>query len=274
MENDYFAIKALSNSLLKELADSPARFKAIWDGDLKWDETDAMRLGSGAHMIALEPDRFASEYAILEGPINKSTGKPYGTDTQAFSKWLAEAKQAETRKILIASEYAQCKAIAEAFHAHGTIQELMATSGKVFEQTYMMRYLYSDGEVIDVKMKPDCVCVEAGKVIDLKTTDDPSPDAFGHKAGKLGYYRQGAIYAEGLEAYYGKPFEFLIGAVRKEPPYETAVYRIRSEDMDQGRDEFDELMRQYREMRDSGVFRSYWQDDVQELDCKLWRKKK
>lgn len=273
METDYYKIKALSNSLLKELADSPARFKGIWDGDITWEETDAMRLGSGAHMLALEPERFESEYVVLEGLINKSTQKPYGRGTKAFDGWLAEVKQTETRKVLIASEYQDCKAMAEAFHAHDKIQELMQSSGKVFEQFWEMSYDFGEGVKIPFKFKPDCVCLDLGVVIDLKTTDDPSPDAFGYKAGKLGYYRQAAIYAEGLEGYYGRPFEFLIGAVRKEKPYESAVYKIKEADLQQGRDEFEALIGQYKDMKDSGVFRSYWQDGVHELDCKLWRKR-
>jgi hypothetical protein len=271
--SDYFAIKALSNSLLGILKDRPAKFKAIWDGQLAWEETDAMRLGSGAHMIALEPDRFATEYAILEGPINESTQAPYGTSTKTFERWLAEVKKTEDRKILTKREYEQCKAIAEAFHAHDKIQELMQTSGKIFEQFWTTKWVDGEDEIV-VKFKPDCVCLDAGVVIDLKTTVDPSPDAFGYKAGELGYYRQAAIYSQGLEAYYGKPFEFLIGAVCKEPPYEVAVYRLRPDDLKKGFDEFKALMVQYRTMRDAGVFRSYWQDDVQELDCKLWRKKR
>jgi hypothetical protein len=53
-------------------------------------ETPAMLLGRATHCRILEGcDAFRGQFA-LGGPINKSTGKPYGKDTQAFRGWCAE----------------------------------------------------------------------------------------------------------------------------------------------------------------------------------------
>ena len=100
---DYHSIDALSNSSLSVLYGNgkgdPAGFHARFIAKtLKTEETDAMRLGSAVHMLALEPERFDSQYAIVEGPINPSTGNPYGRDAKKFQVWLDQEMMQQTRK--------------------------------------------------------------------------------------------------------------------------------------------------------------------------------
>jgi exodeoxyribonuclease VIII len=61
-------------------------------------------------------------------------------------------------------------------------------------------------------------------VLDLKSTDDASPDAFARSVYTYGYHRQDALYRAGFAAC-GETLEhFAIIAVEKEPPYACAVY--------------------------------------------------
>lgn len=48
-----------------------------------------LQVGRLAHMMVLEPDRFAQQ-VVDEGPIHEKTGRPFGRDTQAFARWQAE----------------------------------------------------------------------------------------------------------------------------------------------------------------------------------------
>jgi hypothetical protein len=49
-------------------------------------DSPAFQVGRLAHMMILEPDRFA-EQVVTQGPINDKTGKPFGRETKAFQEW-------------------------------------------------------------------------------------------------------------------------------------------------------------------------------------------
>ncbi len=52
-------------------------------------ETAAMRFGTATHSKILEPDKFLTDYSVLELPINEKTGKEYGSDTKKAKEYIA-----------------------------------------------------------------------------------------------------------------------------------------------------------------------------------------
>ena len=161
MTTDYQSIKALSNSSLSVLKRSPAEFYARFIADpptMQSEETDAMRLGSAVHMLALEPERFDEQYWISTGPINASTGKPYGRDTKKFADWLAEVEANDKRKLILQDEYVESIQVGIAFQSHETIRAIMvASTEKIYEQGYELTYVVEGEDPIRLKCKPDCV---------------------------------------------------------------------------------------------------------------------
>jgi len=144
---DYHSIDALSNSSLSVLYGNgkgdPAGFHARFIAKtLRHEETDAMRLGSAVHMLALEPERFASEYFVTEGPINPATKKPYGRGTIAYKDWLDSLAIEPNRKVIIEEDWCESLEIAKAFQSHPNIVSIMASkTEKVFERGYEMQFL-------------------------------------------------------------------------------------------------------------------------------------
>ncbi len=272
---DYHSIDALSNSSLSVLKRSPTEFHARFIAKtMKQEETDAMRLGSAVHMLALEPERFDSECAIVEGPINPSTGKPYARDTKKFQVWLDQEMMQQTRKVLLASEFAESIEIAKAFQSHPDIVSIMsAKTEKVFERGYEMAYLVDSQDPIRIKCKPDCVIPSEGLIIDLKTTSDPHPDAWRWSAEEYGYHRQAAIYLQAMEAYYGKPFRFLFGVVRSKAPYEVGVYELDEESIHRGWAQVESLIAEYAQRKREDNWRSDWQVGIHTLNVPERRKR-
>lgn len=264
MTTDYHSIPALSNSSLSVLKRSPAEFYARFIAKtMKQEETDAMRLGSAVHMLALEPERFDSEYRIESGPINPSTGKPYGRDTKKFEAWLAEVQANDKRKLILQDEFSESIEIAKAFQSHPTIAAIMvASTEKIYEQGYELSYIIEGEDPIRLKCKPDCVIPSEGLIVDLKTTSDPSPDAWKWSAEDYGYHRQAAIYLQAMEARYGKPFRFLFGVVRSKPPYEVGVYELCEDSISRGWSEVTNLIAEYKQRSATGDWLSDWQKGI------------
>jgi hypothetical protein len=73
-------------------------------------------------------------------------------------------------------------------------------------------------------------------VVDIKTTDDASPDAFGKSAANYGYDVGSAWYSDVLEAHYGRaPEHFVFIAVEKPEPHAIGIYFVEPEVMAAGR---------------------------------------
>ena len=274
--SNYHEIKALSNSSLSVLKRSPTEFyKRFITGETKGQESDAMLIGSAVHMLALEPERFDAEYVVLDGPINKSKKPPgpYGRDTNAFRDWLALEMKQQTRKVLVREEFAESLAIAKAFQAHPEIMAIMASRAeKLFESEYSMEYEIGDDKV-EMKCKIDFVCPSERLIIDLKTTSDPSPYAWGWSAEDFGYHRQAAIYTDAMEAKYGGDFRFLFGVVRSKEPYEAAVYELDAESINRGSEEYSALIEEYIYRKANNDWLSEWQRGVFSINVPTRRRK-
>jgi exodeoxyribonuclease VIII len=269
---DYYKINALSNSSLSVLKKSPQEFyQRFVTGEDKSEETDAMRLGSAVHMLALEPERFDAEYVVLDGPINPRTQEPFGRETKAFDTWRKEAEANETRKIIIRDDFANAIAIAQSFHSHEIIQGLMSVDGKEFEKSLLLTYQFSDGTSEQVKCKPDCIIPAESIIVDLKTSSDPRPEEFQWSALRYGYYRQAAIYLDACEVFWGREFRFLFGVVNSKKPHECGVFELTPGDIQRGRDEYHELIEEYSRRKISNNWRSDWQIGIHSLS--LPRKK-
>lgn len=274
---DYHSIPALSNSSLSVLKRSPAEFYARFVADpptMTQEETDAMRLGSAVHMLALEPERFDSEYLVTQGPINPTTKKPYGRDTNKFADWFHSLAIEPNRKVLIEEDFSESLKIAKAFQGHDEILRIMASDcEKIYERGFELSYVAPGKDPIRLKCKPDCVIPSEGLIIDLKTTSDPNPDSWKWSAEDYGYHRQAAIYIEAMQGFYGRTFSFIFGVVRSKAPYEVGVYELDEPSIERGWSEVVALIEEYRLRKQSGDWRADWQIGVKSVSVPERRKR-
>jgi len=141
----------------------------------------------------------------------------------------------------------------------------------LFTGSYREVELSLFGEMYDVliKARPDAVFVDAGVIVDWKTTQDASKPGFSKSVSQFGYWMQPVWYKELVEAYFGKPFRFLFVAVEKEAPFNVAVYELGPKYDEIAGVEMRQAVAMWRNSERTGKWTAY-PESVQTLDAPDW----
>lgn len=172
--------------------------------------TPALVLGSAVHSIILEPDLFATEYVANPGIERRSNaGKA------EYAAFVAENKG---KTILDDDQMQTCLAIRDAVHAHPVAAGLLR-GGQAEQSFYAIDA--ETGELI--KCRTDYLAGDL--IVDVKTTEDASPNGFGKSAANFRYPVQVAWYRHVMESAFGEaPPHWVFLAVEKKPPYALGIY--------------------------------------------------
>lgn len=110
--------------------------------------------------------------------------------------------------------------------------------------------------------------------IDLKTTEDASPEGFARSIAKFRYDVQAAFYLDGIAAATGqRPKNFVFIAVEKKPPYAVGVYVLDAETLEIGRGLYREDLAAYTECAKSDLWPGYG-DKIQTINLPAWHANK
>jgi hypothetical protein len=227
---EYVAIDAMNISRLKELKRSPQHYQ--WA--LTHPKTsDAMTLGIATHVATLEPERFVREFAVWTNRTDSGRMSP-----RTGSKWQAFLDENEGATILTETEADTALGIAAAVRANA-LARLYLESG---EPEVTLEWMVGERPA---KGRIDWITRVAGApvLVGLKTTRDCRPYLFGSQAAKLGYHLQWAWYHDGWQAIKGAPARMVEIVVESEPPHAVAVYAISSDVIEQGREEYQGLLK-------------------------------
>lgn len=216
-------------SVLKHMGKSPAHYlHALLNKD---EDTDAKLRGRAVHMNVFEPERFRSTFVLWE---DRRAGK----DWEKFERKHRE----EGREVLTTGMHEAAVAIAGAVRSHPMLSKYL-TGGRG-EQTLLWTHDFPaigalEGYSVRCKGRLDFIS-HAGPIVDLKTTDDASPEAFWWSARRYKYFAQGAWYRDGLRLALGEsaPRPYVIAAVEAKPPYVCQVYRVSETDLEEGREQY------------------------------------
>lgn len=247
---DYDAIEAVNYSTLKHMAKSPLHYQHALNS--KRAETKPMALGTAAHIAVLEPERFASEYAIFAG--KRRAGKVW----EAFE---AEAV-ASGKKVLKESELDEALAIRDAVRA-----DAVASSYLIGGHVEVTLVWIDEETGVLCKGRVDFLRGKANGITDLKTSGDIEHRAFSNTCARLQYHMQAAMYSDGLAALTKKPTSYAVVAVESKEPHDVVPYLLRDDVLDPGRDEYRRLLSKVKECRESGEWPGY--ANGQEMDLKL-----
>lgn len=223
--SEYSSVGAVNWSTLKEMRKSPAHYRHR----LKNPRPDSTRLaiGRGAHTAILEVKRFLKEYVMWPRENGDRRGK----------KWDAFKEQNAARTILKEDEYDLCIAMSDAVERCPAAQAYLA-AGQA-EQTL----LWTDPTTgLPCKGRIDWVSSSKPAIVDIKTTNDVSPNRFGTTAARMGYHIQGAWYQAGYAAVTGKVLPVVTIAVEVEPPHDVAVYLLDDDALYAGEQEWMRLI--------------------------------
>lgn len=208
----YRELDAVNFSTIKHLARSALHYAHAVRAERA--PTVPMRLGAVAHCLALEPLRFAEQFAVWDPPGKKPnfSGKEYVAFRDAHPN----------HEIVKPAEVEAGRRIAAAIRTSRTAQRYMSRGRP--ECVMIWR-----DEVTGMlcKARPDFVsdCIP-NLIVELKTARDISPWAFASQYAKLSYHVQTAWYLWGLATLTGKPAYAKCVAVENTEPHDVITYSL------------------------------------------------
>jgi exodeoxyribonuclease VIII len=233
----------ISSTILKMMASkTPAHVYArFYDPEREpFESTPAMQFGTAIHTCVLEPENFDEQYTVIPEGLNRRTneGKALWAEIEASGK---TALSADAMKKLLK--------IRASVHANPWFQSLLALNPQI------------ESSIIfdDLKIRPDlfiapCDTYPNGCIVDLKSTSDASPEAFGKQVHNLEYLIQVAFYCEVFQMEYQTAAlpEFYLLTVESSAPYLCTPYQVTLEQTIMGQMRMHECLSQLRECIASG----------------------
>lgn len=249
-DKDYFAIDAVSNSLLGRLAKCPANML------IEREQSPAMSLGSLAHCLILEgKEEFFKRFAVLpECDRRTKEGK-------AIYQSFCEANDGKT--VITLEQLQDCVGMAESVASHPSCRELLSNGTPEVAITWE-----EDGE--QCKAKADWLTPDV--LIDLKTTTNSEYIMFSRTILNSNYHRQMAFYRSGLRANGIFPKSCIIIAVESSAPYTVSVFSLASDLLTLGEGQYKELLRKYKQVKDMDTYPAYLDAGIQEVYAPAWAK--
>jgi hypothetical protein len=196
-------------SLLKGLSKSPAH--ALLQHRESTD-TDALRFGRAFHQRLLTPgEEFLFweknlSYATKEGKLLRKEVQEKGLEPYQLQK----------------GELASIDAMVTSLYRHKLVREMLAEESVMEKQMYWMDHSYG----VPMRGKLDQYILDGGILIDYKSTEDASFDAFLYSIRKYRYNAQSAMYMDALVTHGYKVNRSYLVAVEKSPPYGVGLFGL------------------------------------------------
>lgn len=230
------ALDEVSNSGMKVIdTRSPAHF-AHWVADPDAGaETPALRFGKALHCAVLEPERFALDYCVLPaGAPDRPTAamlnaKNPGASSLARQAWWSDWDAAHGGQVILsAADYDRIRGMADSAHKNPITAGLISGGHREMTMRWEEVVDLPDGRVVPMQCKArvDNWLPELAMFVDVKSTADASPEAFGKSVASYRYHVQHCHYGAGSKACGISIDYFVFLAIESEPPYVCAPYRI------------------------------------------------
>jgi hypothetical protein len=220
-QDEYNAARSeyLTASALKDFIEDPAIYHARQTGAMPYKASPAFDIGNAAHKLILESQEAFEACYLIDGPINKTTGKPYKRDTKAFDKWCVENGFLSDH-VLSETDYESVVKMADSVKNH-PIASLLLSDGWP-ELTFR-----SSVDNLDAQCRIDWLAPgdDGYTIVDLKKTGR-GLDRFEYDLWKFKYPYQLAFYelVSSIEI-----TDFAIIAVESVAPFRTGVFCMGAE---------------------------------------------
>ena len=254
---DYHKTDAVRKSVLDNIHKSPAHMKAAKDKI----PGPSLILGSALHCAVLEHETFNNRF-IVEPDIDKRTkvGK------EEYAVFLIAMKKKGNPIILTQNQLDVVNKMTESLSSHPRVKSL-------FENGQPETSIFWEENTLPCKCRPDWIINKGEYVIDLKTTQDASPEGFAKSMANYRYHVQDAWYSRGVQVAYGQLANaFIFLAVENKPPHNVGIYSLNQDSKDEGwmvarhdLDKYRDYIKDPEEDRFDGYSR-----DVVELSLPKW----
>ena len=279
----YAAWPYVSRSGLLLMRRSAAHYKAKRDRK----PTNAMKLGSAAHMAILEPELFSERYAA-KGTCEEFTGKGDDRCKNSAAVMLEsgqgvcrthlkkDAPVNERVELLDASDFEACTAMRRVVAGKLRANGLISGEGE-FELSIVwdeqVEVVAAGARVtVTVRCKARLDRFSAlggGTLLDIKTTQDASRHSFTKAIFDYDYHVQGGFYMRAARQV-GLPAQhYALLPIEKEPPYEACVYRLTEGALDAGEEIAMALLGKLALCQHTGTWPGY-EDRVEDIALPDW----
>ena len=252
---EYAAIDAANSTMLRKFARSAAHARCYMMEDEA--DTPALVVGRAVHTAVLEPGEFVGQYVA---------NIPGDGRTKAVKEARAELKADNPNaEILSAADFRTCESVRDAVWDHPTAKELL--SGKGFNEVVMVAELQG----VLCKARLDRLTEFEGYscIVDLKTTEDASPGKMAKSMANYGYSTQSSFYLDVTAAVSDVPRKFIHICVEKTAPFAVAVYQLDELALEQGRNDYQRYLAEYKQAKESGLWPGY-PSGVQPMELPSW----
>jgi len=240
---DYDAIAALNISKLKEVKRSPLHFRHMLDNPKV---SDPLTLGTATHVATLEPERYASEFAVWNRVTEGGAMAP-----RRGQYWEGFVANAGKKTILTPEQNDLANAIAKSVRFNEDANRFLEVGDS---EVTLEWNLPAELGGRPAKGRVDWITRIDGKpyLVGLKTTRDCRHFQFAKQAANLGYHLAWAYYFDGYKALKGIEPGVIEIVVESDAPHAVAVYRIPEDIILQGREEYWECAKLLAECEASG----------------------
>lgn len=220
--------------------------------------TPAMQLGSLLHCMVLEPESLESRYVVRPDGIDRRTkaGK---------EQWERFEATANGKTIVTADDINLASAMRDGIMRNPHARAALEADG--ISEASLRWQCQETG--CPLKCRLDRLH-HSGLVVDVKTTDDVSPDGWSRTLHKFSYHCQAALYTEGIHQAFGESVPFLFISVSKRPPHETCCYLLRTNALECGRQQNLRTLQELAGRRARNDWTGRWSDKIHEVDIPIY----
>jgi len=201
------------------------------------ESSPAQEFGTAFHSLILEPELF-DENNYSEDEIPKMEVLKFGRtkaeqlkkeqwENDIYKPWMDQVlepwfKKNMHKKMWKSKDWENLHKMKEAFYKNEICRKLIKSSEK--ELTIFWK---DPSTGILLKARPDLFSVQFNCIVDLKSTQDASENAFRRTVKMYEYNFQAAFYLEAAHRTIGKFInDFIFIAIEKTPPYGLALYTL------------------------------------------------
>jgi PDDEXK-like domain of unknown function (DUF3799) len=278
--NVYHSGAGISKSGLDLIRKSPMHFRARMDSKNDNEPTAAQAIGTAFHSLLLEPEDFARSYVVKPDnapkrptSVQRSAKKPSPETIEAIAFWDQFETENAGKIVLDNDENEQLLAMAHSVRNHPAASALLSGAPGVAE---LSCYWNDPTTGVLCRCRPDYWRAD-GIIVDLKTTEDASPEGFAKSLVNWRYYVQAPFYLDGIAETIKQsgdpqltiPETFVFLVVEKKPPYAVAVYVLDRESFDLGRIEYRQDLETFAKCESENVWPGYG-DAIQKVGVPQW----
>ena len=257
-EQEYNKAPGIRRSLLWEIRRSPAHLK--WRMENPPEATPALIFGQALHCMILTPSDFGSQFVFMPAADRRTKA--------GREAWDAAAEQAQGKTQLPFAWVEQISGMTNAVVFN-------QAAARLLRGPHESSYFWSDSltnELCKCRTDAETDIGNIHLIVDLKSCQDASTDAFMRDALNYGYDVQAAMYTDGYKAVTGQEASFVFIAVEKNPPYAVNILQADTLFMQHGQDRYRHLLGLYHEFRQRNQWPGYtgFDGDIASLGLPAW----